>query len=119
MSDCSTNAFKVPELKPCPFCGGTTRLTHGDIIASPIAIFKCRKCGAVVSFDEPVCNAGATNNDDTPAIKAWNNRYEPSCQKVPGKMKYGTRMPKCSNCGQSLGDDRWNYCPKCGFKVVE
>lgn len=44
---------------------------------------------------------------------------ERTCRKVPGRMKYGTRMPKCSECGQSLGDDRWNYCPKCGAKVVE
>lgn len=44
---------------------------------------------------------------------------ERTCQKVPGKMKYGTRMPKCSNCDQSLGDRRWNYCPKCGCKIMD
>lgn len=40
------------------------------------------------------------------------------CEKVPGKMRYGERRPKCSNCGYGLGDDRWRYCPQCGAKVV-
>lgn len=45
-------------------------------------------------------------------------RAERTCRKVPGRMKYGRRMPKCSECGQSLGDDRWGYCPRCGARVV-
>lgn len=44
---------------------------------------------------------------------------ERTCRKVPGRMKYGRRMPACSECGYSLGDDRWYFCPKCGAKVVE
>lgn len=40
------------------------------------------------------------------------------CRKVPGKMKYGRRMPACSECGYSLGDKRWNFCPNCGARVV-
>lgn len=43
---------------------------------------------------------------------------ERTCHKVPGRMKYGRRMPKCSECGQSLGDGRWSYCPSCGARVV-
>lgn len=43
---------------------------------------------------------------------------ERTCRKVPGRMKYGRRMPKCSECGQSLGDERWVYCPSCGARVV-
>lgn len=41
-----------------------------------------------------------------------------TCRKVPGKMKYGERKPKCSECGYSLGDKRWNFCPKCGCEVM-
>lgn len=41
-----------------------------------------------------------------------------TCRKVPGKMKYGDRKPKCSECGYSLGDKRWNFCPKCGCEVM-
>lgn len=42
-----------------------------------------------------------------------------TCRKVPGRMKYGDRKPACSECGYSLGDKRWNFCPKCGCEVVE
>lgn len=42
---------------------------------------------------------------------------ERTCRKVPGRMKYGRRMPKCSECGQSLGDERWLFCPRCGARV--
>lgn len=42
-----------------------------------------------------------------------------TCRKVPGRMKYGDRKPACSECGYSLGDSRWNFCPKCGCEVVE
>ena len=44
---------------------------------------------------------------------------ERTCRKVPGRMRYGERKPKCSNCGYSLGDPRWFYCPKCGGKIEE
>lgn len=42
---------------------------------------------------------------------------ERTCRKIPGRMKYGRRMPACSECGQSLGDKRWKYCPNCGAKI--
>ena len=34
------------------------------------------------------------------------------------KTKYGRKVPLCECCGYSIGDDRYNYCPKCGAKVV-
>lgn len=43
---------------------------------------------------------------------------ERTCRKIPGRMKYGTRLPKCSECGQSLGDKRWKFCPNCGGKII-
>lgn len=42
-----------------------------------------------------------------------------TCRKVPGRMRYGERKPKCSECGYSLGDPRWFYCPKCGGRIEE
>ena len=49
--------MKTKELvKNCPFCGGKVRATHG-LINAPWYFFKCRKCGAVVSFDNDECNA--------------------------------------------------------------
>ena len=56
--------------------------------------------------------------DGMAAVNRWNLRVERTCRKVPGRMKYGRRMPKCSECGQSLGDERWVYCPSCGARVV-
>lgn len=49
------------------------------------------------------------------------HRYLPerTCRKVPGRMRYGERKPKCSECGYSLGDPRWFYCPKCGGRIEE
>jgi hypothetical protein len=35
------------------------------------------------------------------------------------KTKYGRKVPLCECCGYSIGDDRYNYCPKCGATVVE
>lgn len=35
------------------------------------------------------------------------------------KTKYGSKVPCCEVCGYSIGDMRWNYCPKCGTKILE
>lgn len=51
--------------------------------------------------------------------ESWNTRAERTCRKVPGKMRYGDRKPKCSECGYGLGDPRWTYCPSCGAKVTD
>lgn len=34
------------------------------------------------------------------------------------RTKYGRETPCCEVCGYSIGDMRWNYCPKCGAEVV-
>lgn len=44
------------KIKSCPFCGGEIRVTHGYIMA-PFWFFKCKKCGAVISFDNDECNS--------------------------------------------------------------
>ena len=46
---------KTDRTKGCPFCGGEIRITHGYTLA-PFWFFKCKKCGAVVSFDNDECN---------------------------------------------------------------
>lgn len=35
------------------------------------------------------------------------------------KTKYGRQTPCCEVCGYSIGDMRWNYCPKCGAAIVD
>lgn len=54
------------ELKPCPFCGGEVVRVRGFMALN---FFKCKKCGAVVSFDNDYYN-----NHPDEAVKAWNCR---------------------------------------------
>ena len=35
------------------------------------------------------------------------------------KTKYGRETPCCEVCGYSIGDTRWNYCPKCGAVITD
>lgn len=35
------------------------------------------------------------------------------------KTKYGRQTPCCEVCGYSIGDMRWNYCPKCGAVITD
>ena len=35
---------------PCPFCSGEVNITHG-LIGAPFWFFKCKECGATISFD--------------------------------------------------------------------
>ena len=34
------------------------------------------------------------------------------------KTKYGNRVPLCECYEYSIGDKRYNYCPKCGTKII-
>lgn len=73
----------------------------------------CRKMGDLPSVDAIIIDP------DTVRIGGSEFKRARTCRKVPGRMKYGTRMPACSECGCGLGDGRWAYCPKCGAEVVE
>ena len=53
-------------LAPCAFCKGKVRRVIGF---GELNFFKCRKCGAVVSFDNYYYN---THKNE--AITAWNTR---------------------------------------------
>lgn len=35
------------------------------------------------------------------------------------KTKYGRETPCCAVCGYSIGDMRWNHCPKCGAVIID
>lgn len=53
----------INSVKPCPFCGGKVIVTHG-LMNVQFLFFKCSKCGAVVSFDNPECNRNAEKATD-------------------------------------------------------
>ena len=54
------------ELLPCPFCKGEVRRVIGF---GGLNFFRCRKCGAVVSFDNDYFNEHPNE-----ACLAWNTR---------------------------------------------
>ncbi len=35
------------------------------------------------------------------------------------RTKYGRETPCCEVCGYSIGDLRWNHCPKCGAVIAD
>ena len=35
------------------------------------------------------------------------------------RTKYGRETPCCEVCGYSIGDMRWDYCPKCGAVITD
>ena len=53
-------------LLPCPFCNGRVRREVGFL---GLNFFKCRKCGAVISFDNDFFNEHPNE-----ARLAWNTR---------------------------------------------
>ena len=61
---------KSIRLKPCPFCGSNVQCDHGDTNA-PFLFFRCRRCGAVVSFANEICDA-----EPIKAIGYWNRRMK-------------------------------------------
>ena len=57
------------KLKRCPFCGSEVDFMN---LVTPLKMFYCKNhhgCGAVVSFDTPICN-----RFDKAKIDAWNRR---------------------------------------------
>lgn len=109
----------MSEMKPCPKCW---QPVQGKVTGG-IAAFGCGeygydvdcKCG--ISFST-VCCFETPEEAEEYGVKQWNTRAERTCEKVPGRMHYGERRPKCSECGYGLGDSRWGFCPNCGAKVV-
>lgn len=102
-------------LLPCPSCGSEASVDKTNYYfedtgehAMSAFVVSCRSCGMKT----------AQYRTEESAVERWNRRAERTCRKVPGRMKYGRRMPKCSECGQSLGDERWLYCPHCGARIV-
>lgn len=104
-------------IESCPLCKGSgfIKVSTGQNPSGEWAArMKCEECKT-----EIICY-GATEDDALLAVlKVWNTRAERTCTKVPGKMHYGERRPKCSECGYGLGDSRWGFCPSCGARVVE
>lgn len=140
------NANGVPQLKPCPFCGGEAKVNTLKWMDGYTATALCK--------NEP--NAHYLNTwdeDEAKAVEritdAWNTRAERTCGTCPemdnpdsliaGLLRCDVFAPErtckcvfdgnmdgtsvCSECGGEFPQDpdrRWrlNYCPNCGARVV-
>lgn len=105
-------------LLPCPFCGGEAVLDKVDEGADYRPWFwytvHCSNRDCVCA---DLCHEYETEAE---AIAAWNARVErTTTRNGKYRTRYGRRVPLCECCGYAIGDDRYNYCPKCGARVVE
>ena len=91
----------------CPFCGGEAHTTETARYGRRYGV-ACL-CGASMRFFDT----------EAEAIAAWNTRAERTCKREKhGRKMDGSWRMRCSECGYGIGDKRWNFCPKCGAKVV-
>lgn len=96
------------ELKPCPFCGGTDIRIKRDLT-----------CGfETFSVQCMVCDAPQNYHDsERGAIDAWNTRAERTCKQ---KRLFNLVSRECDGeYSEWHGEEKPNYCPNCGAKVVD
>lgn len=124
------------KLESCPFCGWEVRQRISNFGVS-LMFFDCDKCGATVSFNEPVCNYAASVGDYTPSVMAFNQRAERTCKvrqsyfdsddELSELMEGIAFSPEdtvvciCDTCKLDWRYDRGirpKYCPNCGARVV-
>lgn len=109
------NANGVPQLKPCPFCGGEAKVNTLQWNGGYTATALCK--------NEP--NAHYLNTwdeDEAKAVEritdAWNTRAERTCRLRMTTVGWG-----CSACHvvswTTERKPKPNYCPNCGAKVVD
>lgn len=60
----------MPELKPCPFCGGEAELEHIRISHSDYSRIRCVKC---IAKTELIIKSFTYSSDER-AAEAWNRR---------------------------------------------
>lgn len=125
MSDCSTNAWEVPEtaeLLPCPFCGGGAEVCEGGING------KMRVYGLVKHKDGCFFLADGLPTKYQHIMEsgfdAWNTRAERTCHVIasysPSDMNDEAEWYLAFSCGHELYWDEPeppDHCPECGAKI--
>ncbi len=78
----------------------------------------CVKCSEI--SEELFGNKNAICNSDASLEKIADLIDRPTTTRHGKfKTKYGRETPCCEVCGYSIGDMRWNYCPKCGTVITD
>lgn len=123
------NGGIMPELKPCPFCGGEAEIMeYSDRFQCG-----CKDEGCIAWVEEMPVYLTRSG-----AIKDWNTRAERTCDVVFRSHEVSqtqTALVKsCSGCGFEFGTEIKstfpfevkinsisipNYCPNCGAKVIQ
>jgi len=99
--------FRMPPIKPCPFCGTEARVEGND-----------RKW---VRCKNPACKATCDDISFTvnEAIDKWNRRFEekPKCIVKPCDDRWTRGMWK-GTCGSIYDEEPENkFCPDCGGEI--
>ena len=83
----------MPDLKPCPFCGGKPKqvITVADDNESKIICIKC--------FVQTSCDY-----DDLP-IEVWNNRAE--LEEALSSASHNKASAPCPDCGRKWVHEAW------------
>lgn len=117
------NANGVPQLKPCPFCGGEARLYPSEA-GFFVGCFN-DGCAVNPSSGEFVADGVWDEEQKEAAIDAWNTRAERTCRitatATDGLMTDDPKKRFWLSCGHDVGvyglDRQPNYCPYCGARV--
>ena len=94
------------ELKPCPLCGGEAHLERGAVLWAVVC-----GCASHVFY-------GCEQSKER-TVRAWNTRAERTCRME--REPDSDRLWWCSSCEsyhEHQSDYPWEYCPRCGAKVV-
>lgn len=99
------------ELKPCPFCGGDAEFANGVFWGCELFKVRCGNKDKCLILPETGVYYLLHLADliDRPTTTR-HGKF---------KTKYGRETPCCEVCGYSIGDMRWNYCPKCGSVITD
>lgn len=111
----------MPELKPCPFCGGKARLIRKPIFSIDGGFMANDGSYHIVVCDTPSCASVGYYGREQEAIDAWNTRAERTCiAEENSDAFYGDCMYVCSECGADFDNEEFpKYCSQCGAEVVE
>lgn len=81
-------------------------------------------CMSDSEFTEAVLEDFGLDDMDMPAYEVFDRMADivdrpTTTRHGKFRTKYGRETPCCEVCGYSIGDARWNYCPKCGAAIVD